>query len=67
MTPMTDVPKPPPPKPDPDPVVVRTGEAENLDPGQARTLLDAIRIEMEQDRELRLSVSWRLLKTTGKT
>jgi hypothetical protein len=77
---LTDVPKPreakppepeppkiEPPKPGPETVVVRADEAVNLDPGQACTLLDAIRTEMEQDRELRLSVSWRLLKTTGKT
>ena len=69
---LTDVPKPRPEtpkplKPVPETVVVREAAAENLDPGQARTLLDAIRHAMDQDRELRLSLSWRLLKTTGKT
>ncbi len=74
---LTDVPKPPvtplppeppkPPRPEPETIVVREAAAVNLDLGQARTLLDAIRTEMDQDSALRLSVSWRLLKITGKT
>ncbi len=62
--PVTPPPEPPkPPKPVPHTVVVREAEEQDLAPGQARKVLDDIGREMEQDGELRLSISWRLLKT----
>lgn len=73
---LTDVPKPPetpppephkPPKDVPETVVVREAEAVNLDLGQARKVLGEIGHELDQDSELRLSITWRLLKTKSKS
>jgi len=58
--PEPELPKPPPPVP--KSVVVRESQGVNLDPGQALALLGDIRHAMELDPDLRLSVTWRLIK-----
>jgi hypothetical protein len=73
---LADVPKPvdtPPPEPPkqpkdvPETVVVREADGVNLDLGQARKVLGEIGHALDQDSELRLSISWRLLKTKRKS
>ncbi len=50
-------------RPRPETVVVREAEAVNLAPAQARSCLRHIGRELDQDSELRLSITWRLSKT----
>ena len=70
---LTDVPKPPDPpelrkppklvKPVRETVVVREAAAVDLDPEEAREVLDEIADELGKDTDLRLSITWRLSKT----
>ena len=55
-----------PPGPGPGTVVVREAAAMDLDPTQAQKLLAEIRQQLDQDADLRLSISWKLVKKTGR-
>lgn len=72
---LTDVQPPPPPQPPqppqplqagPDIVVVREAQANDLDQKQAQEMLGEIEQELEKDADLRLSITWRLVKKRSK-
>ncbi len=73
---LTDVPSsqspttPPPAKPtvpEAGEIVVREAQATDLDPAGARKVLSEIGRELDKDKELRLSISWKLSKKKPRT
>jgi hypothetical protein len=60
--PAPEPPPPQPPRPGPETVVVREAQAADLDRKGAARVLAEIERELEQDSELRLSLTWRLVK-----
>jgi hypothetical protein len=70
---LTETPPPPPPPQPPkkpelpaatdETIVVKEAEATGLDRGRARSLLSELNQALDADSDLRLSISWRLVKT----
>jgi hypothetical protein len=68
---LTDVPPPPrpmppPPKVDPGLVVVQEAETKDLDRQRAKAVLSEINQELEKDANLRLSISWKIVRKREK-